>query len=303
MLNDKLNKFTNTSFILDSINNHLEGNLFIVVKELNLVRRRLIEKIEEYYSNSRILPQIKDDNQISYEVEKEIKLVGFARTEDQARALKDEGIETIYYDNYSPYVNAKYQDIKGLVLAGNYGALHKYKGNPITTDYSFNVANSSSIYYLHKQGALYVTASLELSKNELKEMYNEYLRKYNIDPNLEMIVYGHQMLMTLKYCPLKRYGECGNCDKHDYVLKDDKASFLTSRDNCITKIYNSKALNLIDNLDELSFIKRFRLQFSVESYDETVRIIKMFKEKLNGSTSSYFNKETDTRGYLKDPIL
>ena len=144
-----------------------------------------------------------------------------------------------------------------------------------------------------------------MSQNEISNVYNSYINKYKTNPNLEITVYGHQNLMTLKYCPLKRYGECGNCMNHKYDLEDSYSKFPTSRKNCITHIYNDKALNLIDDLNQIKpFTNRFRLQFTIESKEKTSEIIRQFKEKLyQNRERSYFNSKTNTRGYFKREIL
>ena len=187
-----------------------------------------------------------------------------------------------------------------------YGGIYKYRGERIVSDYSFNVANSETIYNLLNNGVDIVTLSLELSNKEMKEIYTSFINKYNAKPSIEVVVYGHQKLMTLKYCMLKRYNECGKCDKHFYYLKDDKNKFITTRNNCITSIYNEKALNLIDELKEISkYTNRVRLTFSVETYEETLKIINNYKEKIYNidTNKQYFNQNNETRGYFKREIL
>ncbi len=146
--------------------------------------------------------------------------------------------------------------------------------------------------------------SLELSHKELSDIVTSYKRKYNTNPNIEVVVYGHQNLMTLKYCPLKSHGKCKECSKHNYYLEDTKAKFLTSRKDCITHIYNEKRLNLIDNLHEiLKLTSRIRLSFTVESKNECIKVINEYKNKIKNPQVSYFNNKTDTRGYYKRPIF
>lgn len=304
----QLKKLSDTSFYLENISNNLDGKLFITVAGINEARRNLIENISDYYQNKRN-DFISKTNYETFEYEEmPLTLTAFCTTDEQLKACTDEGINITYSSsNYCAYVKADYKDIKGNVLVAGYGGIYAYKGkNSIIADYSFNVMNSESVYYLHKAGCDVVTLSLELSLNDIKNLYNGYEKKYNTNPNLEIICYGHQNLMTLKYCPLRRYGECGKCDKHVYTLEDDKAMFSTSRKNCITHIYNSKATNLIDELVEISkYTNRIRLSFTTESYDEARTIIKQYKEKLSNmhTVKSYFNKDTQTRGYYKREIL
>ncbi len=279
----------------------------MTISSINEARRNLVDNIESYYQYAKNdYVEFEDIKAPSFET-KPNTLTAFCTTNEQYEACIEEGLTDIYFKNYSPYVDAKYTELSGLILVGSYGGIYYYKGenNTLVSDYSFNVCNSESIYCLHKAGCEIVTLSLEMSLSEISTVYNSYINKYKENPNLEITVYGHQNLMTLKYCPLKRYGECGKCQNHKYDLEDSYSKFPTSRKNCITHIYNDKALNLIDDLNQLKpFTNRFRLQFTIESKEETIKIIKQFKEKLyNNSSRSYFDSKTNTRGYFKREIL
>ena len=308
-LYNQLKKLNETSFYLDGIDNYLTDDLFMTISAINEARRNLINSINEFYQNKRNdfieneeINEIKSDNN-SFEI------ACFCETTEQYETCKKLGIKDIYYDsNYINYVNPNYSDVNGLILAGGFGGIYNYKNknNRIVSDYSFNVANSETIYNLLDTGADIVTLSLELSNKEMSNIYNSFIKKYNTKPNIEIITYGHQKLMTLKYCMLKRYNECGKCDKHFYYLKDDKNKFITTRNNCITSIYNEKALNLIDELKEITkYTNRIRLQFSIEDSSEVERIINNYKEKLNNlnTDKKYFDSEKETRGYFKREIL
>ena len=306
---NQLKKLNETSFYLEKIENYLAPNLFMTISNINEARRNLINNINEYYQNKRNdFIDYEEINEIKYD-NNPIEISCYCETLEQYNACVKAGIKDIYYDsNYINYVNAKYNDVSGLILTGGYGGIYNYrnKNNVIVSDYSFNVSNSESVYNLLNNGVDIVTLSLELSNKEINDLYNSYINKYNTKPNIEIIVYGHQKLMTLKYCMLKRYNECAKCDKHFYYLKDDKNKFLTSRNNCITSIYNEKALNLIDELDTIKkYTNRIRLQFSIENYDEVLKIINNYKEKLyNINTNKlYFDKDKETRGYFKREIL
>ncbi len=310
-LTKQLKKLQDTSLYLKDVNNYLNGDLFMTVSSINEARRDLVSNITSYFQYKRndFIDNVNLDI-IDYKNEKPI-LTAYCTTKAQYDVCKKFGIETIYFeDNYTAYVNANYHKTKGPILVGSYGGIYYNKSNNkdelLVSDYSFNVCNSDTIYYLHKCGVDVVTISLEMSYNETKDIIDSYNKKFNANPNVEVIVYGHQNLMTLKYCPLRKYKECGKCANHDYVLEDSYSKFLTSRKNCITHIYNEKALNLIDNLsDILKLTNRVRLQFTVENEQECERIIKMYQEKLNNpsSATSYFDSKKETRGYFKREIL
>ena len=303
----QLSKLNETSMYLKDINNLIKDDVFITVSSLNEVRRHLVSLIEDDMQGKRLIPTYHfSTTPIDYELE-DNKLCVFCVTEAQFKACKDIGINTIYYNNYVPYVDAKYEDIdESYILAGNYGALFRYKDKEIISDYSFNVINSMAIYNLHKCGVKYVTLSAEASKNTISSIYKSYVNTYKSDPNLEIMVYGRTNLMTIKYCPLRRFGECGKCKDQYYELLDNKARFPLYHVGCIGHIVNEKPLNLIDELNEISnFTKRFRINLTVESYEESVKILKMFKSKLNNLNipTKNFNSETNTRGYYKREIL
>ncbi len=305
----QLAKFGDTSLYLNEVINHLNGDLFMTISSINETRRNLLDQITNYYQGARL--DFIDDvevNPIEYPLDQTINLSAYCTTKEQAEVCAKLGIKQIYDEtNYSPYVNAKYKEVGDTILVGSYGGIYYYKDKArLVSDYSFNVSNSDSIYYLHKSGIDLVTMSLEMSYLELRNTLDSYKTKYKTNPNVEIIVYGHQNLMTLKYCPLKRYGECGKCQDHKYELEDSYSKFPTSRKNCITHIYNDKALNLIDDLaDVLKLTKNIRLQFTIEDAAETAKVIKEYQEKLNNlnSSKSYFNKKMDTRGYYKREIL
>ena len=300
----QLAKLNDTSFYLKEINNHLVGDLFITVSGINEARRNLINNINSFMQHSRELNEINTKiEKINYDKD-DLTITAFCVNDEQYNALKDSGIENIYYKNYAPYVGELKDINNDSILVGNYGGIYKFSGKELTSDYSFNVINSKAIYDLHKAGIKYVTPSLEASYKDLCNMVDGYKNQYGNNPNLEIIVYGKQNLMTLKYCPLRRYGECGKCNQNKYEISDDIAKFGIYHDGCITHIVNEKPLNLIDDLDNIfKLTSRIRLQFTTESYDDVIRIVNEFKDKIKNPNKSYFNKETDTRGYFKREIL
>lgn len=298
-----LNKLNETPFFLDSIDLYIDDNLFLNVAGINEARRNLINSIMEYYQGKRILkkPTItkKTINYSNYDLE----LTAYCTTKEQYNACKDIGLKTIYFNNYSSYVNSNYPNFdENYVLVGNYGGIYYYSDKKdIITDSSFNVINSEAIHFLLENNAKYVTLSPEVDSKELINIHNSYKKKYSISPPIEFIIYGYQTLMTLKYCPLKRYGECGDCSNHSYTLKDEFSEFKTIRKNCITSLLNSLPLNLIPNLNEITpYAKRLRLNFTIENYDEVINIITSAKNKLNGENVKATNS---TKGYFKRPIL
>ncbi len=298
-----LSKLNDTVYNLDHIEvNYTEG--FISLKTLNELRREAIELLDT--KRLEFKEVIKEDNPLvvpNFDV-KEPEITIYATTNDQVRAAKDLGINTIYFDNIARRNKTIFPDKKD-VLVGGYNGLNYYKGKAnITTDFSLNVCNHIAVGLLHNYGANKVTLSYELNKKQILDITTNYFNRYNAYPNLELIVYGRADLMFTNYCPLKQANLCGKCKKETFYLKDEFGTFpIINHDDCTTTILNGKFLNLIDNLGEIKNINYYRLQLTTETYEESIDIINKFKSKLSGDTTKYFNSETDTRGHFKKEIM
>ena len=303
----QLSKLNDTSFYLKEVNNKLASSLFIRVASINEARRLLVAKINDYFEGKREINYNNNFEKITLD-ESNVELTAFCVTKEQYEVCINEGIKYVYYDEtYSPYVEAKYPlTNKDYVLVGNYGGIKNYKSKELISDYSFNVINSNAVYYLHQCGVKYVTLSLEASYTDISNIYTGYINKFGSNPNLEITIYGRENLMTTKYCPLRRYKQCGICNEHKYEIADEKAKFPIYHTGCITHIINEKPSNLIDNINDIRpFTNRFRLSFTIENKDEVKKIINMAKEKINNKNNKekYFDSEHDTRGYFKRDIL
>ena len=195
---------------------------------------------------------------------------------------------------------------EGQLLIGGYGGIYHYrKTNPFVTDYSLNVVNSTSCYELFRLGAKRVTLSYELNKSQINDLMNAYYEENDGYPALEMIVYGKAPMMFTKYCPLKKMNQCGICKTKRYEIKDEHGSFpIITHDDCTVTILNGKTLNLLDELQSIKGIEAFRLNFTVESKEQVLKIIDLALSSLNGSVNKdVFNQETDTRGHFNKEIM
>lgn len=321
----QLRKLGDTPYIFDSLRMNLPSNAFINVKTLNDLRRECIEKINNERLQKYVKKKVNNNNTnnnatLFISPESPLKLVVYATTKEQYDACIEAGIaaEDIYYDgslkndeiveNLSNVIhrnNAIYDNKNQILLVGGMGSFTAYKDSSkfIITDTSFNVTNSKTLYELYKLGASSVTISHELNKKQIAAMLDAFNKNYGFYPNVEMVVYGRQNLMVTKYCPLLKMGLCGTCKTTRYELRDDYSYFpiLFHRD-CNITILNGKILNLLDNIDELNHISRFRLQFTTETGREVKEIISNAKKALTMRTKT-FNEKTNTRGHFNREIL
>lgn len=293
----QLNKLNDTPFYLDKMELNLDKDLYLPVSSLNEARRSLLSDIYAFYTPKRAL--INRKKIMIKEVPTKHQVIARCHTQAQYEACKEMGIETIFYQNVSPYVNSKYSPIREKeVLIASYGGINFYKEHELTADYSFNAINIDSVAHLINFGFKHVTVSVEASYNEVLALAQNFKATYGFKAPLDMVIYGHQTLMTLKCCPLKRFGLCGLCNKHRYTLRDDVDEFVIMHDECITHILNGHTLNLLEYKDKLGeAIDRFRLDFTIETKEETKEVLKAL---LNDEK---WVRKNDTKGYFKRPIL
>lgn len=282
-------------------------NVFIPLSLLNELRRNVIEDLnKKRLALHRAFQPIVEEKPIIVQPSKK-GLACFCTTKDQYEACVEGNIPVIYYKNYVRRNEAQYIASEPIMLVGGYNGINYYKNEEtyLVSDFSLNVVNSKSVYILHKNNVDRVTLSHELNKHDIHKLVEAYHKHYKTSCNLEMIVYGHAHLLNTKYCPLKVHNLCGECKKGHYALKDSVTEFpIISHDDCTTTLINGKILNLLDDLSSLpEDITTLRLQFTIESKEETKAIIEKAMNKLNGSAASCFNKKTDTRGHFNREIL
>ena len=220
ILSKQLNRLNDTVYNLKNININLEDNLFIDIKSINDIRRKVVNLLNEkrlYKTN------FKEENYYinvpDFEKEKVIYKDGkYIKTQ---RIVKD-------YEIYN-------EDI----IISELGAFLKYKN--IITDYNFNVTNSYTVAFLHSIGAKRVTLSYELNLKQIKKLVDNYNKRYDKLPNLEVIIDSKPLAMVTKYDILKKYNL-----SNGYLIDEFNNKYeLVSEDTCM-KIINYKKQEELD---------------------------------------------------------
>ena len=299
-------KLGDTIFFLNNLDFE-ECNAFIPVKMLNNARRAVVQALYDakIESKAKGMKEPKAKEKIAFEPQKPY-LTAAVNTKEQYEACQKAGIETIYYNNIVRRNQIEYAPRDGELLVGGYGGLYYYRDkNPFITDYSLNVVNSTSVYELHRLGAKRVTLSYELNAKQIEDLVESYYDANEGYPSLEMIVYGRAPLMFTKYCPLKKFNQCGKCRNNCYEIKDEYGTFpILSHEDHTTTILNGKILNLLDEMPFIEGVEAFRLNFTIESAEEVSKVVKAAKAKLEGKSDKIlFNQETDTRGHFNKEII
>ena len=175
--------------------------------------------------------------------------------------------------------------ISGFVVSNLAGftLLEKYKNQyDFIGNYTLNVFNDYTASDLNNLGLTTITLSPELNKFDIQNICKGL--------NSELIVYGNQALMNIKYCLLGHSNKCyPECDKkclseHKYYLKDRlgfSSRVIPDNVQTITRIYNSK-ITSISTLD--LNIDYARINIIDEDIDTINKIISTVKsgQRLEG---------------------
>ena len=281
----QLQKLGNTPFLSTCIDITASENIFISIKELNDLRRTLIQELIEKR-------QFKRDEFIKKNVcfdstalDKEQGLTATVFTKEQLDICLKLNLKRIYvnnkelYDMYQSNSKVFYklprcsrnpkeiETTKNLVSDYyNYSLEKTY-----FADYPLNITNIYTIYYLQKMNVTAITLSVELTDEEIKKLISKYYQKFKTTPNIEVVVYGRVENMLIK-------GNILSLDQNDYsynLIDFKKRKFPVFFDGINTHILNYENKTIIDNkiLDNNTSI---RFIFFQETKEEVEKIIKNY---------------------------
>ena len=304
-IKEQLVKLGGTPFICNDFSINCDDNIFISIKELNDLRRELVEKLinsREFYSSYDVVKKSIEFENSSEKNNKSIKISVFVRNENQLKACINNKVDNIIvsdfnlYKKYKEYnvffrtrrVNSNKESFKNEnLLVTELGSLYKNRdNNNIHSDYFLNVSNRYSIDFLKKLGVKDITLSVELKNDTLK-----YLANYS---NITLFVYGRVELMIMKYCPMnmlinKNNKKCNLCDTNNYYLKDTNNNiYPIVNEKHLTHILDSKNIDLINNLS--TFIEYGFRSFRLDLFDEDEFEIKKIIDRVRYSYEHRDNK-------------
>lgn len=197
-----------------------------------------------------------------------------------------------------------------------YERLHKEGRHipPLIFDHSMYSFNLEALRAAAGLGADTITLPLELNMRELKYLcskYRIYKEKKEAEtkqaPGIELTVYGRIPMMVTAQCVKKTKA---GCDKKPCVLylKDRKNELMPVKNCCsfcYNTVLNSKPTVIYDMKDEIEELAPdfMRLEFTVEDYKDTARIISE-AAKIWSSTGKDIEKRSGragdfTRGHFK----
>ncbi len=240
----KLNKLGDTVYKYNNLEIDSDDNIFIPLKEINELRRKAINELNNKRLYKYEFKKEKYDIDIP-DFKQERLLTCLVSNKDTYNKL-DKKYDYVYAefdcDNLVrklPRVINKYPEYNNEVMVGEVGGLNKYK--ECDTDFSLNVVNSYTVAFLHSLGVKRITLSYELNDMQIERLINDYKKRYRKHPNLELIVSAYEEVMISKFSLNKYYKQDG------IYLRDMFGNkFRVKEKNHLMYIYNYKKRDIYD---------------------------------------------------------
>lgn len=270
---EKLSKLGDTPFVCNDFNIELDENVFVPMKILNDLRRRLCEELINIRRDKK--KEVIINNNISFDKFIDSDKVTnnktcYVFTEEQLKFAIDNNFERIYvkdkelfnkYKSDNLYLvidrcSYSYDELTDNSFVSDY--MDFSNKNNIIGNYSLNVFNIYTAYYLRKIGLNVIPLSVELNEYELLTFMKLFKEKFGTC-KFEVLKYGRVENMIIK-------GNILNLDinKFDYKLEDFKERlFPVYYDGINTHILNYEKVNLV--LQDV-----MNCYFRYDFYDESV---------------------------------
>ncbi|MDO5398077.1 MAG: DUF3656 domain-containing protein [bacterium] len=307
----QLVKTGSTPFEVTEMYTDMDDDVTAPIKDINGARREALEKLASIRSSrptGRSLAAELPKKVKRQEVQ--VKFSAEVRTAEQGRAAAESGIDLIYAPaEAASELQRNFKDIEivtrteeifreqriltGAASVSSNAAIQHYgkSGIRLYGTHRLNVFNAASLEHYRK--LTLVTISPELRLSEIKD-----IAEHSNIP-FELIGYGRIPLMLMKNCPIKAMGRCQK-HKDKISLKDRRGEEfpIICRKGCMAELLNSKPMYMADKLSDLikTGASRIKLVFTLETPQQCRRIIKIYKEALNGSVSK-MRENTFTRGH------
>ena len=273
----QITKLGNTPFSVNNIKLDIDENIFISIKELNEIRRQLVNKLIDIRMNTKKEVII---NEVSFEkqnIKKDIGITTKVENENQLLEILNSNVKRIYVNDYNLY--SKYKNNEKIYYYSKRNSYHPKEeektlvseyynfnsNNYIIGNYTLNVFNIYTAYYLNKMNIDTITLSVELTEEELEEFIINYKNKFKDLPSLEVLVYGRVENMIIKGNIL----ELNENDKSYNLIDNRNRIFKVYYDGVNTHVLNYEKINIFDN----EIIKN-NVNLRFDFYDETPSEIK-----------------------------
>lgn len=282
----QLKKLGQTPFTCNDYEIDIDDNIFIQIKVLNEMRRKLVEMLIEARESSSVeviendvLFDIEDINKT--ETPEKVMISCLVRNRSQLDICLELDVDRIYitdrelYELYKDKGNVylvidrclfKVKDM--LVERSFVSDYFDYRGRNVAGNYSLNVTNIYTAYYLKKIGLTVIPLSVELTLDESLEFIREYNSKFHFTL-FEILGYGRVENMLIKGNVLDI-----NVNSYEYNLVDfKKRKFPIYYDGINTHVFNYEKRNLENKLENVIV----RLDFYDEDLSTIINLVNKYK--------------------------
>jgi len=281
MIEKQLKKLGETPFSCEKITISMDEDIFIQVRDLNEVRRNLVTNLISLREEEKV-PFL--EKKVSFEKfhdRGEHGLSAFVYHQEQLDECLKLGVSYIYvnslelYEKYKEYPNVylgiercSFSIEENLQERNFVSDYFHFQDFNVRGNYSFNVFNIYTAYYLRKLGLKCIPLSVELSPLEVNELVKNYKEKFG-STNFEVLVYGSIENMIIK----------GN------VLDIKENSFaynlIDFKKRSFPVYYDGKKIHILNwekrNLEKISNVNFSRLDFYQENREEIKKIVKNYE--------------------------
>ncbi len=314
----------NTVFEIGKLNIDYDDNIFIPVSTIKNARREAIDKlsqmctIKEYPKTVLKFNELKFKGNVASQFDCFVTITtkeqlnailefDFIKAIGVAPALFDEAYKVFKGDIYiylPPVLRKSYLDkiriddrAAGVIAASfdELGYLSElgYPSSQIILDHRLYSFNNRSLEGFAKLGYKANCIPYELSIKELNHRDNS---------NSQFVVYSRIPMMITANCTVKN---TVGCKKSNDIItlvdrKNENMMVSCNCEYCYNTIYNSKryiAFDMKESIKSLG-IASLRLDFTVESFKETIEILEDYNKVFNENQAFRFS-EAYTRGHLK----
>lgn len=318
-IEQQVSKLQDTPFFLKELKITSDDKSILPVSQLNQLRREAIaaleqKKIQRYQRFTKTAWQ-KPSSQgrgpsnpvLTCSVYKEAQLQAALEMQIERIYIHDERLYELYRHMPQCILSSKRvkekkedYDSKGLLIR-ELGAFYQGLKNrqDLYIDDTMNVYNAQTIRFFYERHAKSIALSNELQASQIAAVIQ------SIQPEIpiELTVYGHIETMLLKHCVINtctidtKQKNCNMCRiGEQYYLQDRKdASYplLTDRD-CFTHVLHDKPLHLLEYIDQLKQIgiNFLRLNFTIESKQETKAVLDAYRNRLAGKMQTFAIEHT-----------
>jgi putative protease len=203
------------------------------------------------------------------------------------------------------------------ILVRNFAGLRFFSEReiPLVADFSLNATNELTARYLIEQGAIRITASYDLNREQLLDLVSAAPPAW-----LEVVIHQHMPMFHMEHCvfcavlsPGTNKTNCGRpCDDHQVELRDRMGIEhpLHADVGCRNTLFNAVPQSAAEVVPSLltAGIANFRIELLRSSHRDIVRIVKLYKQLLSGDvppihvwqTLQAANRVGVTRGTLEE---